>query len=77
MEIAERPAMPVTGHPSTPRLTKTRLADGSLRHRLLASGSSAMVLRARDSWFFYRLKSASKRRLLRRALEFHWAKDEV
>jgi hypothetical protein len=50
--MAEPPATPLTGHPSTPRMTETTLADWSLRHHLLASGSSAIVLRARDSWFF-------------------------
>lgn len=70
--MAEPPATPLTGHPSTPRLTETRLADWSLRHGLLASGSSAIVLRARDSWFFYRLKSASRGSLLRQAIEFPW-----
>ncbi len=75
--MAERPAMPVTDYPSTPLLTAMRLADWSLRYHLLASGSSATVLRARDSWFFYRLESASKRRLLHPAIESPGVKDEV
>src|ERR1035441_6112168 len=36
-----------------------------------------MALRARDSWFFYRLKSASRGSLLRQVIEFPRVKDEV
>jgi hypothetical protein len=53
--MAESPATPLTGHPSTPRMTETRLADGSLRHggvhiEIASRGGDPMNYRASIGW---------------------------
>src|ERR1017187_346536 len=55
IEMAEPPATPLTGHPSTPRLTAMRLADWSLRHggvhiEITSRGGDPMNYRASIGW---------------------------